>query len=125
MLIFGPISSVFDFITFGVLIFFFKASEVSFQTGWFLESLCTQTLVIHVIRTSKIPFIQSRPSAFLVLMSFFIIILGVAIPFTPIGSYLKFARPSMAFLLALAVIVVTYLLTTQLFKAWYVKKHGY
>ncbi len=125
MLIFGPVSSVFDFITFGVLLFFFKSSEVLFQTGWFLESLCTQTLVIHIIRTSKLPFIESKPSRFLVLMSLFIVSLGLAIPFSPIGHYLGFERPSMILLLALGAIVITYLATTQMIKAWYVKKYGY
>jgi Mg2+-importing ATPase len=125
MLIFGPVSSIFDFITFGVLLFFFRSSEVLFHTGWFLESLCTQTLVIHIIRTSKLPFIKSRPSRFLVLMSLFIVSVGLAIPFSPIGHYLGFGRPSTALLLALGAIVIAYLLMTQMIKTWYVKKYGY
>jgi len=125
MLIFGPVSSLFDFITFGVLLFFFKSSEVLFHTGWFLESLCTQTLVIHIIRTSKLPFIESRPSRFLVLMSLFIISLGLAIPFSPIGRYVGFEPPPLAFLWVLSGIVLIYLATTQIIKMWYVKKYGY
>ncbi len=125
MIIFGPISSLFDFITFGVLIFVFKSSETMFHTGWFLESLCTQTLIIYVIRTGKVPFFESRPSRFLVLMSIFIVTTAIAIPFSPFGKYLGFERPSAYFFMALAAIVTTYLLLTQIIKTWYVKKYGY
>ena len=124
MMIFGPVSSLFDFITFGVLLFFFKASEVAFHTGWFLESLCTQTLVIHVIRTSKMPLVKSRPSRFLALMSLFIISVGLAIPYSPIAGYLGFEPPSMAYLFALSGIVGLYLMMTQIVKMWYVKRYG-
>ena len=65
-------------------------SESLFQTGWFVESLLTQTLIIHVIRTNKIPFLQSRPSAFLMLTSVAIMAIGVALPFTALGRYLGF-----------------------------------
>lgn len=125
MMIFGPISSLFDFITFGLLLFFFKASEIGFHTGWFLESLCTQTLVIHIIRTSKTPFVKSRSSHFLALMSIFIVSVGLALPFSPFARYIGFARPSSAFLFALVGIVAAYLVMTQLIKVWYVKKYGY
>ncbi|OIO37716.1 MAG: magnesium-translocating P-type ATPase [Candidatus Omnitrophica bacterium CG1_02_49_16] len=125
MLILGPVSSLFDFITFGVLLFFFHSSTMMFQTGWFLESLCTQTLVIHVIRTSKIPVIQSRSSRFLLLMSVFITSLGLALPFSPFGKYMGFVRPPAEFFAALAVIVIAYLVMVQAVKTWYVKKYGY
>ncbi len=125
MLVFGPVSSLFDFLTFGVLLYFFKSSETLFHTGWFLESLCTQTIVIHIIRTSKIPFIQSSPSRFLMLMSLFIIAIGVAIPISPVGPHFGFVRPSAAFFLTLIGIVLGYVMVTQQVKAWYVKKYGY
>ncbi len=125
MLVFGPVSSVFDFITFGALLYFFKSSEVMFHTGWFLESLCTQTIIIHIIRTSKIPFIESRPSRFLVLMSLFIIAIGVAIPLSPLGPHLGFMRPPASFFLTLIGIVLSYVIVTQKVKTWYVKKYGY
>lgn len=125
MLVFGPISSMFDFLTFGILLFFFKSSVMMFHTGWFLESLCTQTLVIHVIRTEKVPFLESRPSLFLVLTSLLIITIGYAIPFSPLGPYFGFEKPSWALLLAIGGIVVSYLAMAQVVKTWYVKKYGY
>ncbi len=125
MVIFGPISSLFDFVTFGVLLFFFKSSEILFHTGWFIESLCTQTLVIHVIRTSKLPLIESRPSRFLVLMSLFILSIGLILPFSPINQYVGFVRPPLNLLLALAGITLVYLGIAQIVKVWYVKKYGY
>ncbi|HXK44712.1 MAG TPA: magnesium-translocating P-type ATPase, partial [bacterium] len=85
MIVMGPVSSLFDFITFGVLWFIFHSSEQLFHTGWFLESLLTQTLVIHVIRTGKKPFIESKPSPFLIFTSIYIVTVGLFIPFTPLG----------------------------------------
>jgi len=125
MLVFGPISSVFDFITFGLLLFVFRASQVMFHTFWFLESICTQTLVIHVIRTSKIPFLDSKPSRFLIFASLLIISISIAIPFSPLGRHFGFTRLSAAYFLALLGIVISYLWTTQMVKTWYVKRNGY
>jgi Mg2+-importing ATPase len=125
MMIIGPVSSIFDFITFGVLYFVFRFSTPMFQTGWFLESLCTQTLVIHVIRTSKVPFIQSRPSRFLVFTSILIVCVGLAIPLSPLGHYFGFKALPGTFFLALAAIVVCYLVMTHFVKTWFVKKYGY
>ena len=125
MLVFGPVSSLFDFITFGVLLYFFKSTQAQFRTGWFLESLCTQTVIIHVIRTSKIPFIESRPSGFLILMTLFIIAVGIAIPLSPVGPHLGFTKPSAAFFLVLIGIVLSYVMVTQRVKTWYAKKYGY
>jgi Mg2+-importing ATPase len=90
-----------------------------------LESLCTQTLVIHVIRTAKVPVIESRASGLLVFTSFLILIIGIAIPISPLGVYFGFVRPSAAFFLSLIGITIAYLFTTQAVKAWYVKKYGY
>lgn len=125
MLIIGPISSIFDFITFGVLWFIFRASEPLFHTGWFLESLCTQTLVIHVIRTGKIPFIESKPSQFLMFTSIYIVTIGLLIPFTPLGQHFGFVVPPPLYFLALIMIVVTYLFSVQAVKKWFIKKYGY
>jgi Mg2+-importing ATPase len=125
MLIIGPISSIFDFITFGVLWFIFRASEPLFHTGWFLESLCTQTLVIHIIRTGKIPFIESKPSQFLMFTSIYIVTLGLVIPFTPLGQHFGFVIPPPLYFLALIMIVVTYLFSVQAVKKWFIKKYGY
>lgn len=125
MLIIGPISSIFDFITYGVMLFVFHSSAELFHTGWFLESLCTQTLVIHVIRTSKVPFVQSKPSSFLVITSIFIISIGMIIPFSPLAKAFGFVPPPPSYFLALAVIVVSYLCLVQSVKSWFIRKYGY
>jgi len=125
MIIFGPISSVFDYITFGVMLFFFHAQQPLFSTAWFLESLCTQTLVIHIIRTGKIPFLESWPSPFLIFTSIYIVTIALFIPFTPLGQYFKFVMPPATFFLALILIVIAYLYTVQLAKNWFIKKYGY
>jgi Mg2+-importing ATPase len=125
MILIGPVSSIFDFVTFGVLWFVFHAQQPLFTTGWFLESLCTQTLVIHVIRTGKIPFIESRPSKFLILTSILIITVGIILPFSPLAGVLDFVTPPPLYFLALFVIVLVYLFTVQLVKSRVVKKYGY
>jgi Mg2+-importing ATPase len=125
MIFFGPISSVFDFITFGVLLFIFHASPSLFHTGWFLESLCTQTLVIHIIRTGKIPFIESKPSQFLMFTSIYIVTIGLIIPFTPLGRFFGFVAPPLTYFIALFLIVVSYLFLVQIGKKWFIKKYGY
>ena len=125
ILFIGPISSIFDFVTFGVLLFIFHASQPLFTTGWFLESLLTQTLVIHIIRTGKIPFIESKPSQFLMFTSIYIITMGLVIPFTPLGQYFKFVLPPPSFFAALAIIITSYLLLVQFVKSWFIRKYGY
>lgn len=129
MVLIGPVSSLFDFVTFGVLWFVFQASTIEtqslFHTGWFLESLCTQTLVIHVIRTGKIPFIESKPSKFLILTSLLIIMVGIAIPFSPLGKPFGFVTPPPLYLLALFIIVLVYLFLVQIVKSAVIKKYGY
>jgi len=125
MLYLGPVSSVFDFITFAVLLFVFHASAPLFHTGWFLESLCTQTLVIHVIRTGKIPFVESKPSQFLIFTSIYIITIGLLIPFTPVAKYFGFVEPPAAFFLTLFAIISAYLFSVQFVKKWFIQKYGY
>jgi Mg2+-importing ATPase len=125
MIFIGPISSIFDFVTFGVLIFVFHASQPLFNTGWFLESLCTQTLVIHIIRTGKIPFIESKPSQFLMFTSVYIVTIGLIIPFTPLGKFFGFVVPPPTYFIALLLIVVSYLFLVQIGKKWFIKKYGY
>ena len=125
MLIIGPISSVYDFFTYGVMLLIFHARAELFHTGWFIESLCTQTLVIHVIRTGKIPFIESMPSNFLIFTSIFIVSLGIFIPFSPLARPFGFVAPPPAYFLALFLMVVTYLFFVQIVKTWFIKKYGY
>lgn len=125
MILIGPVSSIFDFVTFGVLLFVFHASETMFHTGWFLESLCTQTLVIHVIRTGKIPFIQSRSSNFLIFTSILIVAVGLILPFSPLAEPFGFTAPPAWFFVALILIVSFYLLMVHLVKQVFIKKYGY
>lgn len=125
MIIIGPISSIFDFATYGVLLFVFHASQSVFHTGWFLESLCTQTLVIHIIRTGKVPFIESKPSRFLVLTSILIITIGCLIPFSPLARPFAFAVPPPHYFSALLIIVAAYLAAVYIGKNWFIKKYGY
>lgn len=121
----GPISSIFDFITFGILYFVLHASEELFHTGWFLESLITQTLVIHIIRTNKKPFIESRPSKFLISMSILIVLIGLIIPFSGISGALGFVPPPPIFFVYIFGIVVVYLIMVQFVKVWFVRKYGH
>jgi Mg2+-importing ATPase len=125
MLIIGPLSSIYDFLTFGVLIWIFKANPELFHTGWFLESLCTQILVIYVIRTNKIPFIQSRPSKALLISTLLILGFAFIIPYTIIGTYLGFVSLPVYYFYILFAMVITYLLLVQIVKMWMVKKYGY
>ncbi len=125
MIVFGPVSSIFDFITYGVLLFLFHASPSFFHTGWFLESLATQTLVIHVIRTSKMPFLESWPSKLLALASIFIIIVGFSIALSPVGVWFGFVNVPNAYFGALLVIVSAYLVLAQVVKRLFVKRYGY
>src|ERR1022692_3122691 len=94
ILFIGPCSSIFDYTTFFIMLYVFHCWPVEkaplFQTGWFVESLLTQTLIVHVIRTRKIPFLQSRASWPLMAMTAVIMGIGVLIPATQLGSYLGF-----------------------------------
>ena len=112
----GPVSSIFDYITFGVLFLYFQAPAAVFQTGWFIESLLTQTLIIHVIRTNKVPFVESRASWQLILLSIAIVTAGFLIILTPIGAYFGFAALPAAYFPILAAIVLGYLVLGQVVK---------
>jgi Mg2+-importing ATPase len=127
ILFIGPCSSIFDYTTYWMMLYVFGCWDVStpaaaaasaslFQTGWFVESLLTQTLIIHVIRTNKIPFLQSRPSWPLVAMSVVIMVAGVAIPFSPLGPYLGFRAPPPLYWPLLALTLVSYVALTQFVK---------
>jgi P-type Mg2+ transporter len=115
MLVLGPISSVFDFLTFGLLLLVFHADEALFQTGWFIESLATQVLVIFVLRTRRNPF-HSRPHPLLAITSVSVVGAAVLLPFTPLGLWFGFVPPSAPFLAAIGGLVVSYLLLAQMVK---------
>jgi Mg2+-importing ATPase len=129
----GPCSSLFDYTTYLMMLYVFHCWDVStpeaarqsaslFQTGWFVESLLTQTLVIYIIRTNKIPFLQSRPSWPLMVMSSVIAAIGVAIPFSSVGAYLGFTPLPTLYWPLLAVTLVCYAGLTQGVKMWLLRK---
>ena len=129
MMFFGPISSLFDYATFAVLWFYFKAHTTAdaslFQAGWFVEGLLSQTLIVHMIRTRQIPFIQSRASWPLIIMTATIMTLGVYVPFTVYGASIGLASLPWTFFPWLMLILFGYCFTTQLMKNWYIKRYGY
>jgi P-type Mg2+ transporter len=112
MLVLGPVSSIFDFLTFGLLLLVFHADEALFQTGWFIESLATQVLVIFVLRTRRNP-LRTRPNPLLITTSVAVVVLAVVLPFTPLGAWFGFVPPSAAFLFAIGGLSVSYLLLAQ------------
>jgi len=122
MLVFGPISSVFDFLTFGVLWFGFGADATLFRTGWFVESLGTQTLVIYVIRTMRPPW-RSRPSRGLVIGTLSALIVGIVLPMTPLKEYLGFATLPAVFYLYLVAATIVYLGIVEYAKRFFFRRH--
>ncbi|WP_442574540.1 magnesium-translocating P-type ATPase [Microbacterium sp. F51-2R] len=119
MLLFGPISSLFDFATFALMMFVFHAAEGEFQAGWFIESIATQTLIIFAIRTRRIPFFRSRPSAGLTAASLTVVAIGVWLPYSPLSGLLGFRPLPAAFFLALVGMVATYLVCVEITKSWF------
>lgn len=122
MYVFGPISSIFDFITFYIFYAVFHLSQAGFQTSWFLESLATQVLVIYIIRTKKIPFIQSRPSKYLVLSTMGAILIGVFIATSAIGENFGFTVLPWFFIAVIFMISITYLAVVEVVKHIFYKK---
>jgi Mg2+-importing ATPase len=124
MLFIGPISSIFDYVTYFTMIYGFGAwdNPALFQTGWFVESLLTQTLIIHIIRTAKIPFIESLASPALITTSIIISVIGIALPVTWIGASLGFVPLPPLYWPAVVAIVGCYAVLTQLMKSWFVRR---
>jgi Mg2+-importing ATPase len=129
----GPCSSIFDYTTYLIMLYVFHCWNVStpaaaahseslFQTGWFVESLLTQTLIIHIIRTNKIPFLQSRPSLPLLLTSLAIMAVGVAVPLSPFGRHLGFSPLPPLYWPLLGLTLLCYVLLTQVVKAWLLRR---
>jgi len=123
MYVFGPISSVFDIITFALLLLVFHAGASLFQTGWFMESLATQVLVIHIIRTKALPFVESRASGWLLLSTFSAIIIGWLIPYTAVGKFFNFSPLPWPMLLMIFGLVIVYLVIVEVVKRFFYKKH--
>jgi Mg2+-importing ATPase len=126
ILFIGPISSIFDYLTFFIMLYIFKtwANPDLFHTGWFVESLFTQTLIIHVIRTNKIPFIQSRASKALIITSLVIVAVGAWLPYSPLAGALGFVPLPPLYWLLLFGMLVCYVLLTQVVKTWFVNRFG-
>jgi P-type Mg2+ transporter len=126
ILFIGPISSIFDYATFFIMLYVFNCwnNPALFHTGWFVESLFTQTLIIHVIRTKKIPFIQSRASWPLILTSLGIVVFGAWLPFSPFAATLGFVPLPALYWGLLAIMLVCYVLLTQVVKVWFYKKYA-
>jgi Mg2+-importing ATPase len=121
MLFFGPLSSLFDFLTFGIMLGPLHAGADLFRSGWFVESLATQTLVIFAIRTRRIPFLRSTPSVPLTLATLAVVAVAAALPLSPVAHLLGFARPPGVFYAVLAVMVLAYLALVELGKMLFFK----
>ncbi len=137
MISLGPVSSLFDFLTFFSMLFVFlpiipvalladpRYPEHLFQTAWFIESLVSQILVVFVIRTRRRPFWKSKPSKYLVISSIAIISFAMLVPFTPLGEIFGFVAPPLLFYAVLALLLGAYLLVAELVKGWFYKRHAY
>ena len=139
MMFIGPISSLFDYATFLLMLFFFgcinfvaagtspemKAySEALFHTGWFVESILTQTLIVHIIRTRKIPFIQSRASPVMLFFTLLIMAIAAALPYTPLAHTLGFVPLPAIYWAWIGGFLVAYCVLTHVVKSWFFKRFG-
>ncbi len=126
ILLIGPISSIFDYATFFIMLYVFRSwtNADLFHTGWFVESLFTQTLIIHVIRTNKIPFLQSRASKALTFTSVLIVAIGAYLPYSPVASWLGFVPLPPLYWLLLLGMLAAYVVLTQIIKAWFYRRFG-
>jgi P-type Mg2+ transporter len=126
ILFIGPCSSIFDYVTFFVMLYLFgcwdPANTSLFQTGWFVESLLTQTLIIHVIRTNRIPFLHSRASWPLIVTTAIVMLIGASLPFSPVGPLLGFTQLPLLYWPLLALILFGYVLLTQVVKTWLLRR---
>ena len=129
MIFFGPISSIFDITTFGVMWWAFSANTVAeqrlFQSGWFVVGLLTQTLVVHMIRTPKLPFIESRAAAPLMMMTLAIVAVGLFLPSGPLAEYFKLVPLPPRYFAWLAAILMGYCVLTTVMKRYYIRRFGW
>jgi len=123
MYFFGPVSSLFDFLTFFALYHLFSSSEALFQTGWFMESLATQVLVIHFIRTRKLPFFESRASKYLLGSTLACVALGWMIPYTALGRFFGFQAPPLTLVAVITLIIAVYLATVEAVKRFFYRRY--
>lgn len=125
ILFFGPISSLFDYATFFVMLYVFNTwgNPSLFHTGWFVESLLTQTLIVHIIRTSKVPFFQSMASWPLIVSTLCVIAIGIYLPFSPFAEAFKFVPLPPLYFVLLTIGLILYFIITQFLKRWFIKKY--
>jgi P-type Mg2+ transporter len=139
MICIGPMSSIFDYATFFLMLYFFNCRlyshaattpemktyyESLFHTGWFVESILTQTLIVHIIRTNRIPFFQSIASPFLLATTLIVMIAGASLPYLPIGSYFGFVPLPFSFWIWIVGFLLCYSLLTHSVKVWFHRKYG-
>jgi Mg2+-importing ATPase len=126
MIYIGSISSLFDYITFALMYFVFKANDIEhqhlFQSGWFIEGLLSQTLIVHMIRTRKIPFIESIAATPVILLTILVIVIGMIIPFSSFATSLKLTKLPFSYFLWLFLILLCYFALTQFVKIIFIKK---
>ncbi|MFI8376929.1 magnesium-translocating P-type ATPase [Pseudomonas helleri] len=129
MLFFGPISSIFDILTFGLMWYVFHANtpehQTLFQSGWFVVGLLTQTLIVHMIRTPKVPFLQSRAAMPLMIMTGVIMAVGIFLPMGPLASYFKLQALPPLYFVFLPMILLAYMALTQAVKGFYIRRFGW
>ena len=129
MVFFGPVSSVFDIATFALMWWVFSANTVAeqrlFQSGWFVVGLLTQTLVVHMIRTPKLPFIESRAALPLMVMTLTIMAVGIFLPMGPLADYFKLQALPPAYFPWLAGILLGYCVLTTAMKRFYIRRYGW
>jgi Mg2+-importing ATPase len=123
MLVFGSLSSIYDFLTFGVLLLVLRADPAAFRTGWFVESVVSATLVVLVVRTRR-AFFQSRPSPLLLLASIGVVTGTLWIPYSPLAPLLGFQPIPLLYLVAIGVIVVAYVVAAEITKRWFYRRWG-
>jgi P-type Mg2+ transporter len=123
MVVFGIVSSLFDYLTFGVLILLLHATPAQFRTGWFIESVVSASLIVLVVRTRK-PFFKSRPGKYLLLATFLVVALTLVLPLTPVARVFEFTPLPLKFVPLLAVIVALYVFCAELTKAWFYKRES-
>jgi Mg2+-importing ATPase len=126
ILMIGPISSIFDYLTFGIMLYVFSSwtNPKLFQSGWFVESIFTQTLIIHVIRTNRIPFVESRASTPLIVTSVIIVSIAAWLTVSPLADALGLVPLPPLYWLLLTGMLLAYVALTQVVKSWFVRRFG-
>jgi len=121
MLVFGPLSSLFDYATFALLLWLMRTSESGFQTGWFVESILSAAVVVFAVRT-RLPFMRSRPSATMLAMTGLVVLITLALPYSPLAGLLGFVPLPPLFLAAIFGIVALYFSAAELTKRWFYRR---